>query len=126
MRRARTTKRGTGVTRTRSCRVQATFDAVGNPSVIPFLPAKPLQARTGMYVKYYLPAGGAGKFFVRGDALSGASGEASAYPIEGKTGSDFTRHNRRKKQIFLPVTGLVRVYAVRDTFIEFGSTLEVE
>lgn len=112
--------------------LQARFnDQVGGtPSeavLIPEPPKLPLRDRLGIHIKYYLPpVGGGGSIQLFGNVKDPTGWQSNAtYPIEGNTGpAGHTKKERRKKQMFLPVTHRIRLF-VGSPSIEGVSLFEV-
>jgi len=127
MKKPRVTKRGLGVSRTRTCKLQTSWSELSASDPIPFAPAKPLRSRAGIYVKYFMPVIHNGPFWIRGDRMPGEwlgkGGALTGYPLFGKTG-DPSKEDRRRKQIFLPVTGRVPLYILNAGNAEEVATLE--
>lgn len=114
-----------GVSTTRRCRVQASFKTFDTLDALPFLPITPIRSRSGIYVKYFATIEAAGTFWLRGDAVGDFPGAASGYPITVLVGDTQSKRARRRKQIFLPITGRVRLYVAAQGNIEGASTLEI-
>lgn len=128
------TPRGIGVSRTVSCRMQAMW---GNdfgssvPREVPnpyptSVPGLRLRRRQGILIKYFnIDPATAGVIYLIERAVSiGTTQQPSqrGYPIQKVVGSE-TRRQKRLKQVFLPMTGAIRLFAGA-LAIEVASTVE--
>ena len=127
----KTTCRGVGVTRTVRCSFQASHNKLfaGGTFALeipnPFPRSRPghlLKHRHGIVVKYFDIGTPAGTFFLIERNAPGLQAKDTGYPVK-KVPSPETLKQKRLKQIFLPMTGLIRLYS-GGASIEFGSTLE--
>ncbi len=114
-----------GITTTKRCRVQSSFKTFDTLDALPFIPTKPIRSRGGIYIKYFATIEAAGTFWIRGDAIGDFPGTATGYPITRLVGDDQSKKARRSKQIFLPITGRVRLFVACEGNIEGASTLEI-
>ena len=126
------TRRGVGITRTVSCQMRAAFnpDMAGMPLVtveVPnsfpsSIPGRLLSSRHGIYIKYFNIGDPGGKFRLIERQTTQTEVTARGYPIIGVSGPE-TLKEKRLKQVFLPITGSLRIYSGAPA-VEGGSTLE--
>lgn len=123
------TLRGIGVTRTVSCQMRAMWGngfGSGTPEEVPnpcpqSLPGVRLGKRQGMYIKYFDGGHDAtGTFFLVEKPFSRAT--LIGYPLHKVLGPD-TRKQGRVKQVYVPMTGSIRIYA-GGASVEPGVSLE--
>lgn len=109
----KTTARGTRVSFTRGCRIQASGDgSILQSQQIPFGDLPPLRARSAVYVKYYEGPNIFGLLWVRGapESVPEFQQSPSGYPLRNfqLAPKELSRKSRR---VLLPVTSSVPVYA---------------
>lgn len=115
----------------RSCAIQAQHNNNIEASVVPVPepPRVPLRARMGVHIKYLFGTGGGGSFYIgsEGGNPSLFSTAGTAFPVIGNTGSGgHNARERRRKQVFLPVTDRVSVFLhAGDINAEGASWLEI-
>lgn len=128
------TRRGIGITRTVSCKMQAmwgeNFGSVP-PSEIPnpypvSIPGVRLSTRQGIYIKYFnFNHSTAGTFYLIERSVGiGTTQQPTqrGYPLVRPPGTE-RRRQKRLKQVFLPMTGSIRIFSSAAS-VEPGSTLE--
>ena len=129
------TSRGIGITRTVCCAMQAVWnnpingvDTLTTEVPLPALPppssrpTRPLRTRGAMYVKYFANGNTSGKFFLVERQTTISEAVKVGYPLLRNPDPE-TLKQKRLKQVYLPITGAIRVYSGQFS-IEFGSTLE--
>ncbi|MCL4196377.1 MAG: hypothetical protein KJZ69_02695 [Phycisphaerales bacterium] len=81
--------------------------------------------RQGMYVKYFdISHASAGTFYlIERQVTPVAVASARGYPVTKAPGVE-SRRQKRIKQIWLPMTDNIRIYAGNPGAVEFGSSLE--
>lgn len=125
-------KRGRRARAVGRCRVQGSYGFVegaevgGNP--LPYPPAKPLQHRLGILVKYFAPSYASGHIYIRGNQLVGGDGfyslgSKTGFPVGGKTG-DTSKAARRGNHVLLPVDARIPLYIIVSGTEEYSSALE--
>lgn len=126
-----TGRRGLRVSRTRSCRLQATGDNAlstdGDP--VPFGSLSPLRSRSVVYLKYMkgVPIAATGTLFLRGYSRVGTvlfTPPSDTYPIKNENLNPDLKSRRLRKQIRLPITSHVQLYASTTGNVEGATVLE--
>ena len=126
----RRTCRGIGITRTVSCQMRAVWSPQFGagptyeiPTPFPFsLPGYPLAKRHGIYIKYFSPDPATEGIFYLIERQAPSQVSQRGYPLQRHSISE-TRKRKRLKQVFLPITGSIRIYGGNPA-IEAGSSLE--
>lgn len=121
------TSRGTRVSFTRSCKIQATAfgPVIGEGNPVPFGSLDPLGSRSGVYIKYIVAGGLTGFIWIRGnpgDPLTLAAPK-DAYPLKNESPAS-EEQRRRSRVILLPITARVPVYAQGAAGVEGACALE--
>ncbi len=126
----RSTRHGIGITRAVSCKMAAAWSfqfgagpTYEIPTPFPFsVPGHALTKRHGMYIKYFSPDHATEGIFYLIERQAPSQVSQRGYPLQRHLGSE-TRRQKRLKQVFLPMSGSIRIYGGNPA-AEPGSSLE--